>query len=74
MLAIGAVVGWLDVTICFFLAPFSGLLAAILLPLLSRFAKGIPKVLPYGPHLAIAAFAMMLFRQPILTLLGMLPR
>jgi len=74
MLAIGAVMGWMDVAVCFFLAPFSGIVAAVLLPLLSRFSKGIPSVLPYGPHLAIAAFAMMLFRQPILTLLGMLPR
>lgn len=73
LLPIGAVLGWLEVTIVFFLAPFSGILITVLTPMLRKFASGFPKVLPYGPHLAAAALAMLIARRPILDLLGMLP-
>ncbi len=73
MLPIGAVLGWLDVTVAFFVAPFSGILATAVLPALSRFSKAIPKVLPYGPHLAAGAVVLLLWRVPIFELLGLLP-
>jgi len=65
--AIGAVLGPKDTALVFFIAPFIGLLYA----LGALGARAVLKVrhhpIPYGPHLAIAAFLMILFRVPIIS-------
>jgi len=74
--AIGAVLGATDSVFVFFIAPFVGLGAALITTVLQLFKQAPPRVVPFGPSLAIAAGVMMLFRAPILeTLLGglMLP-
>lgn len=63
--AIGAVVGAADVVLVFFIAPFMGLLATLIMSLLHMLGGGQVRVIPYGPYLAAAAAVMMLARQPI---------
>ena len=58
--AIGAVVGWLDSLVVFFIAPFLGLLGALMVAGLVRIFRGHVRVIPYGPYLAAAA-ALVLF-------------
>ncbi len=72
MAAVGAVIGAMDVTVTFFIAPFFGLAAALILVGLTAILKGKTRIIPYGPYLAGAAVIMMLFRVPILRFLGIL--
>ena len=58
MAGVGAVLGWIDPALAFFVAPFFGLAWAALAPALGRLVR-IPTVLPYGPHLALATVAVM---------------
>jgi len=58
MAGVGAVLGWIDPVVAFFVAPFSGILWAIVGPMLGRIVK-LPSVLPYGPHLALATLGVM---------------
>ncbi len=63
MAGVGAVLGWIDPLIAFFVAPFSGIVWALLGPALGRFVK-LPSVLPYGPHLALATMVVM-YAKPL---------
>jgi leader peptidase (prepilin peptidase)/N-methyltransferase len=65
----GAILGWQDAIIAFFLAPFMGLLAAVVGYGVSRLAKGQVRLIPFGPYLAGATVVMLLFREPIRALL-----
>jgi prepilin signal peptidase PulO-like enzyme (type II secretory pathway) len=60
--AVGAVLGWSDPILVFFLAPFFGILwAGFAIGLGSIFRKA-RRELPYGPHLALATLAVILCR------------
>ncbi|MEM9790404.1 MAG: prepilin peptidase, partial [Planctomycetota bacterium] len=72
MAAAGAVIGSIDVTVAFFLAPFFGLAGAAVMYGASAIAKGRVRVIPYGPYLAAAVVVMMAARVPILRFLGIL--
>lgn len=63
--AIGAVIGWRDTTIAFFIAPFFGILAAVLMAGVASLVKGKVRVIPYGPYLCGAAVVVMVWRTPI---------
>ncbi|MGC9455323.1 MAG: prepilin peptidase [Phycisphaerae bacterium] len=56
MAAVGAATGWIVPSLAFFVAPFFGLLWALYL-----FARRRQRELPYGPWLAAATAAVMLF-------------
>jgi prepilin signal peptidase PulO-like enzyme (type II secretory pathway) len=62
---IGAVLGWPAAVVVFLLAPFMGLLAAVLSYGVARLARGQVRVIPYGPYLATAAIVVMIFHQPL---------
>lgn len=62
MAAVGAVIGWRDVTLAFFLAPFLGLLGTALIAGLGAFKKGGMRPVPYGPYLCAATVIVMLLR------------
>jgi leader peptidase (prepilin peptidase)/N-methyltransferase len=66
MAAGGAVLGWVDPIFIFLLAPFFGLLWAVLSMGLSSLLHKKRRELPYGPHLAIATLVVLLCR-PIVT-------
>lgn len=70
--AVGAVIGWLDATVAFFIAPFFGLLVVVVSAGVAAIAKGKVRVVPYGPFLAAAAVVMLAFRRPIMAFLGIL--
>jgi len=59
---VGAVVGWWDPILIFFIAPFSGLLWAAISVLLEKMGKQY-KEIPYGPHLAVATL-IVIFARP----------
>ncbi len=61
MAAVGACAGWLTPTLAFFIAPIFGLAWAVYLWL----ARG-QRELPYGPWLAAASLAVMLFHDKIM--------
>jgi leader peptidase (prepilin peptidase)/N-methyltransferase len=61
---IGAVIGWWDPIIIFFIAPFSGLLWAGMTALLEKIGKRY-KEIPYGPHLAIATLIVVFCRPAV---------
>lgn len=60
MAAAGAVLGWLGPVLAFFIAPFFGLLAAILIAVRRRQGE-----LPYGPWLSLGLLTVMLFQDKI---------
>jgi len=68
--AIGAVMGPVDAVLVFFVAPFMGLAAALVLAGIQALMKGEVRVIPYGPYLAGAAVVVMLLREPMLAFLG----
>jgi leader peptidase (prepilin peptidase)/N-methyltransferase len=59
---VGAVVGWWDPILIFFIAPFSGLLWAAGSAILEKIGKKQSEI-PYGPHLAVATL-LVVFLQP----------
>lgn len=63
--AVGAVTGWVTPTIAFFVAPFIGLLWAMFVFLTRR-----QRELPYGPWLAAATLAVMIFHDGFVERLG----
>jgi leader peptidase (prepilin peptidase)/N-methyltransferase len=63
--AIGAVLGWFDPILIFFIAPFSGLGWAIVSMGIASIFKRARRELPYGPHLAIATMVVILCRPGI---------
>lgn len=64
MAAVGAVLGWSDPVIAFFIAPFFGILWTLGGAVVSRFKRGGGTALPYGPHLA-AATIVVIYAKPI---------
>lgn len=65
MAGVGAVLGWIDPTIAFFVAPFMGLSWAILGMVAGRLFKGHGTALPYGPHLAAATVLVVLLKPVV---------
>jgi leader peptidase (prepilin peptidase)/N-methyltransferase len=59
---IGAFIGWQPAVIVFFLAPFAGALFGLWQVMMHR-----ENVIPYGPYLCMAAFAVIVFWAPIWT-------
>lgn len=60
--AIGAVLGWFDALLVFFLAPFMAIGWLLLSTGLGKLLRGGRRELPFGPHLAAAALLIMLGR------------
>jgi leader peptidase (prepilin peptidase)/N-methyltransferase len=65
MAAVGAVIGWRDVTLAFFVAPFFGIVAALVMAGAAALLKGRVRVIPYGPYLCAATLVVMVWRVPI---------
>lgn len=63
--AVGAVLGWVDPLLAFFLAPFFGLIWVIVSKGLGSMFQGLRRELPYGPHLAAATLVVMLARPGV---------
>lgn len=63
MAAVGAVLGWADPTLAFFIAPFMGLGWALGTTVLGRWFRLQGTALPYGPHLALAT-VVVIFLKP----------
>jgi leader peptidase (prepilin peptidase)/N-methyltransferase len=63
--AVGAVLGWFDPILIFFIAPFSGLLWTLLSVAVGQLLKKEGSALPYGPHLAVATVVLILCRPGI---------
>lgn len=68
--AIGAIVGPIDITIVFFLAPFLGLAYALVTFGLASMVRIRFQPIPYGPHLCMAAIILMLTRDHLVGLLN----
>jgi len=66
MAAVGAVLGWFDPIIIFFVAPFLGLAWTAVAAVCSRLRGGIRRELPYGPHLALAAVLVFMCRPAVI--------
>ena len=64
--AAGAVLGWIDPTVAFFVAPFIGLAWIAATAVLGRVRGGGRREIPYGPHLAIAVLAVVFLRPAML--------
>jgi len=67
--AIGAVMGPGEVIPVFFIAPFFGLVAAVLMFGLGAMLKKRFQPIPYGPYLAGAAVVVLIWREPIIAYL-----
>jgi leader peptidase (prepilin peptidase)/N-methyltransferase len=67
MAAVGAVCGWQIAVIAFFVAPFFGLAYALLAFGAGRLMKREVRVIPYGPHLAVATLVVLAGREWLLT-------
>ena len=63
--AIGAVYGWSDALIVFFLAPFAALAGSALVAGVGKMLKGEVRAIPYGPYLAMAAIVWAWFQVPL---------
>ena len=61
---VGAVIGWWDPVLIFFIAPFSGLFWAAVSAILAKIGKQYREI-PYGPHLAIATLLVVFCRPGI---------
>jgi leader peptidase (prepilin peptidase)/N-methyltransferase len=62
--AAGAVLGWIDPTVAFFVAPFIGLGWIAASAVTGRMRGGGRREIPYGPHLAIAVL-LVVFLRPV---------
>ncbi len=65
--AVGAVLGWIDPLLAFFVAPFFGIAWTLLSVVMSRFFRRAGTALPYGPHLA-AATLLIIYARPLFEL------
>ncbi|MEM9083818.1 MAG: A24 family peptidase, partial [Planctomycetota bacterium] len=63
--AVGAVLGWFDPTLAFFLAPVSGIAWAVASVVFSSVLKRAGTALPYGPHLAGATILVLFAHRAI---------
>lgn len=59
MAGVGAIVGWIDVTLAFFAAAFVGMAWTIVSAISQR---GVRRTMPYGPYLAIATVLVVVFK------------
>lgn len=73
MAGVGAVLGWIDPVLAFFVAPFFGIAYAMGSPLLGRVLRT-PRVLPYGPHLAMATLLIVYAKPVVEKVLGLIAR
>jgi leader peptidase (prepilin peptidase)/N-methyltransferase len=64
--AVGAVFGWFDPILIFFIAPFIGLSWILISSLVSAVARRGRREMPYGPHLALATAFLFLCRPMIM--------
>lgn len=71
---VGAVTGWIDPILIFFVSPFFALAGIAITLILGRFFKGTTRVLPYGPWLAVGTLFVLLGDRWIEAFLGMLFR
>jgi hypothetical protein len=62
--AVGAVLGWFDPLLVFFIAPFIGLAWVLVVGCLAAVAHTGRRELPYGPHLAVAT-VLLFFARPL---------
>ncbi len=65
MAAVGAVIGWVDVTIACVLAAFAGIVHTAIVFGLGSLVKQRTAAIPFGPHLCGATILVMLFRDHI---------
>jgi len=68
MAGVGAVLGWIDPTLAFFMAPFFGIawvIGAQAMSMMNKDGSRAPTALPYGPHLAMATIFVVL-AKPVL--------
>ncbi|MFW6061097.1 MAG: prepilin peptidase [Phycisphaeraceae bacterium] len=63
--AIGAVIGPVESVAVFFIAPFLGLVGALVTAGVQALVKREVQMIPYGPYLAAAAVVVMVFREPV---------
>jgi leader peptidase (prepilin peptidase)/N-methyltransferase len=70
--AIGAVLGANQAILVFFIAPFFGLIGAVLTRGIGRWSPGKERIIPYGPYLAGAAVVVMVIREPLRHFFGIL--
>jgi len=63
--AVGAVLGWFEPVLIFFLAPFLGLAWTLIAAVAGRFRRRPWGELPYGPHLAVATVVVFLARPAV---------
>jgi len=71
MLAVGAVGGWQVAVVSFFIAAFIGLAHFVVARGLANVLRLRGSQIPFGPHLAVAALIVMLWREPIMTVLAL---
>ncbi|MEM6391786.1 MAG: prepilin peptidase [Planctomycetota bacterium] len=71
--AIGAVVGVYDVVVVFFVAPFFGIVAALVMAGLGALVSGRVRAIPYGPYLAAAAVLVVFVGRARVDVFGILP-
>lgn len=64
--AAGAVLGWADPTVAFFVAPFIGLGWIAVTAVAGRMRGGGRREIPYGPHLAIAVLIVVFLRPAVI--------
>lgn len=62
MAGVGAVLGWIDPTLAFFLAPFTGILWVVLSLASKALFNRAGAHLPYGPQLALMTVSIVLFK------------
>lgn len=65
MAAVGAVCGWQVAIVAFFIAPFFGLSWAVLALLVGKLRGKEIRMIPYGPHLAVATAVVVVFREAV---------
>lgn len=65
MAAVGAVTGWQVAVLAFFIAPFFGLAWALGSLGVAKLWKRQVRMIPYGPHLAVATVVASIAREPL---------
>lgn len=69
---VGAVLGWVDPVIVFFLAPFLAISGILVGALVSRLVRGVARYIPYGPWLALASMVVVFGDRWIEPFLGLI--
>src|SRR5690606_31814545 len=72
MAAVGAAIGWLDTTLAFFVAPFFGITAYVVMVALAKVPHSATRMNPYRAYLAGGSVVAIFTREPLLALLGIL--